>query len=42
LALIIPYEAAGLAFASTLSGFILFYLTIKEFGFKRFKILILN
>ncbi len=37
LALIIPYEAAGLAFASTLSGFILFYLTIKEFGFKNFK-----
>ncbi len=42
LLLIIPFEAAGLAFASTLSGFILFYLTIKEFGFKRFKILILN
>lgn len=40
LALIIPYEAAGLAFASTLSGFILFYLTIKEFGFKRFYLLI--
>ncbi len=37
LALIIPYEAAGLAFASTLSGFILFYLTIKEFGFENFK-----
>lgn len=37
LALIIPYEAAGLAFASTLSGFILFYLTIKEFGFTKFK-----
>jgi putative peptidoglycan lipid II flippase len=40
LALIIPYEAAGLAFASTLSGFILFYLTLKEFGFKRFYLLI--
>jgi putative peptidoglycan lipid II flippase len=40
LAFIIPYEAAGLAFASTLSGFILFYLTIKEFGFKRFYVLI--
>ncbi len=37
---IIPFEAAGLAFASTLSGFILFYLTIKEFGFKRFYFLI--
>jgi putative peptidoglycan lipid II flippase len=34
---IIPFEAAGLAFASTLSGFILFYLTIKEFGFNKFK-----
>jgi putative peptidoglycan lipid II flippase len=34
---ILPYEAAGLAFASTLSGFILFYLTIKEFGFLKFK-----
>ncbi|MFA7083544.1 MAG: murein biosynthesis integral membrane protein MurJ [Arcobacteraceae bacterium] len=37
---ILPFEAAGLAFASTLSGFILFYLTIKEFGFKRFYFLI--
>lgn len=36
LILIVPYEAAGLAFASTLSGFVLFYLTIKEFGFKLF------
>ncbi len=36
LALISPYGAAGLAFASTLSGFILFILTIKAFGFKRF------
>ena len=36
LLLIIPYEAAGLAFASTISGFVLFYLTIKEFGFKLF------
>jgi len=40
LAFIVPYEAAGLAFASTLSGFILFYLTIKEFGFRRFYLLI--
>ena len=36
LILIQPYGAAGLAFASTLSGFILFFLTIKCFGFKRF------
>lgn len=36
LILIVPYEAAGLAFASTLSGFILFYLTIKAFGFDKF------
>jgi len=37
LILIIPYEAAGLAFASTISGFILFFLTIKAFGFTKFK-----
>lgn len=37
---IVPYEAAGLAFASTISGFILFYLTIKEFGFTKFKLLL--
>ncbi|HIP12226.1 MAG TPA: murein biosynthesis integral membrane protein MurJ [Arcobacter sp.] len=36
LILIIPYEAAGLAFASTLSGFILLHLTLKEFGYNRF------
>lgn len=42
LALIEPYGAAGLAFASTLSGFILFYLTIKEFGFRKFKELLIN
>jgi len=42
LALIVPYEAAGLAFASTLSGFILFFLTIKEFGFPKFKLLIFS
>ena len=36
LILIKPYGAAGLAFASTLSGFILFYLTIKAFGFDKF------
>ncbi|APW66068.1 MULTISPECIES: murein biosynthesis integral membrane protein MurJ [Arcobacteraceae] len=36
LILIQPYGAAGLAFASTLSGFILFFLTIKAFGFQKF------
>ena len=36
LILIKPYGAAGLAFASTLSGFILFFLTIKAFGFNKF------
>jgi putative peptidoglycan lipid II flippase len=35
LILIKPYGAAGLAFASTLSGFILFFLTIKAFGFQK-------
>ncbi|WP_375724160.1 murein biosynthesis integral membrane protein MurJ [Arcobacter sp. KX21116] len=42
LLLITPYGAAGLAFASTLSGFILFFLTIKEFGFIKFKQLIFS
>lgn len=40
LILIKPYGAAGLAFASTLSGFILFFLTLKIFGFKKLKILL--
>ena len=39
LLLIQPFGAAGLAFASTLSGFILFFLTIKAFGFQRFLIM---
>ena len=39
LILIQPYGAAGLAFASTLSGFILFFLTIKAFGFQKFIIM---
>ena len=42
LILIKPYGAAGLAFASTISGFVLFYLTIKEFGFKKFYLLMKN
>ena len=33
---IIPYGAVGLALASSLSGFILFYYTLKEFGFTKF------
>lgn len=37
LALISPFGAAGLAFASTLSGFILLFLTLKEFGLKNLK-----
>lgn len=36
IALIYPLEAVGLALASSLSGFVLFVLTIKEFGFGRF------
>ena len=39
---IIPFEAAGLAFASTLSGFILLHLTLKEFGYKKFNTHILK
>jgi len=39
LILIQPFGAAGLAFASTLSGFILFFLTIKAFGFQKFRIM---
>lgn len=42
LILIIPYQAAGLAFASTISGFILFSLTIKAFGFSKFKKLLIK
>jgi putative peptidoglycan lipid II flippase len=36
LLLILPYGASGLALASSFSGFVLFYLTIKEFGFSNF------
>ena len=42
LILIQPFGAAGLAFASTLSGFILFYLTIKAFGFQKFKLMFIK
>jgi len=37
LILIYPLGASGLALASTLTGYILFFLTIKEFGFNNFK-----
>ncbi len=37
LILIKPYGASGLAFASTLSGFILFFLTIRAFGIEKIK-----
>ena len=36
LALIFPFKASGLALASSLSGFMLFYLTISKFGKDRF------
>ncbi len=35
LLLIKPFGAAGLAFSGTIGGFVLFFLTIKAFGFKR-------
>jgi putative peptidoglycan lipid II flippase len=37
LILIYPLGASGLALASTITGYILFFLTIKEFGFNNFK-----
>jgi len=42
LALIKPYGILGLALASSLSGFILFHLTIKEFGYEKFLKLVQN
>jgi len=36
LAFILPLGAVGLALASSLSGFILLHLTLKEFGYNRF------
>lgn len=36
LILIKPFGAAGLAFAGTIGGFVLFILTIKAFGFRKF------
>ena len=42
LILIYPLGVKGLALASSLSGFVLFYLTIKEVGYKRFIYIISN
>lgn len=42
LLLILPYGAVGLALASSLSGFILLHLTLKEFGYKRLVNSIIN
>ena len=39
LILIKPFGAAGLAFAGTIGGFVLFFLTIKAFGFQKFIIM---
>lgn len=36
LILIIPFQAVGLALASSISGFILLHLTLKEFGYNKF------
>jgi putative peptidoglycan lipid II flippase len=36
LILIKPYGAAGLAFAGTIGGFVLFFLTLRAFGFRKF------
>ena len=35
LLLIKPFGAAGLAFSGTIGGFVLFFLTLRAFGFKR-------
>jgi putative peptidoglycan lipid II flippase len=40
LILIYPMGASGLALASTLTGYILFFLTIKEFGLNKFKMIL--
>ncbi|MEA3384283.1 MAG: murein biosynthesis integral membrane protein MurJ [Campylobacterota bacterium] len=40
LILIVPYGAIGLALASSLSGFILFFYTLKEFGYNKFLLLL--
>jgi len=42
LILILPYGIVGLALASSLSGFILLFLTLKEFGYKNIVLLLTN
>ncbi|MEA2017887.1 MAG: murein biosynthesis integral membrane protein MurJ [Campylobacterota bacterium] len=42
LVLILPYGIVGLALASSLSGFILLHLTLKEFGYNRFLLILQN
>ncbi len=42
LILILPYGIVGLALASSLSGFILLHLTLKEFGYNRFLLIVKN
>ena len=39
---ILPYGIIGLALASSLSGFILLHLTLKEFGYNRFLLILQN
>jgi putative peptidoglycan lipid II flippase len=39
LILIVPYGTIGLAIASSLSGFIILHLTLKEFGYNQFLLL---
>ncbi|MEA3497724.1 MAG: murein biosynthesis integral membrane protein MurJ [Campylobacterota bacterium] len=40
LLLILPYGIVGLALASSLSGFILLHLTLKEFGYNKFLLIL--
>lgn len=42
LLLIVPFQASGLALASSLSGFILLFLTIKAYGLRKFLDIINN
>lgn len=42
LLLIVPFQASGLALASSLSGFILLFLTIKAYGLRKFLDIISN
>ena len=40
LILILPYGTVGVALASSLSGFILLHLTLKEFGYNQFLLIL--